>query len=371
MSRCRAAVSGPEMRFLLTNTWGQDGAIEHLAGHDVRHFNPMRFLDRKALAPYPTTDRIVSLYRDGESSMKMMLTQFQSAIREFGAEGLVVHQSLFPPEWLVEHAGGLVRVLGCFDDPQKAYISTLPSAWAYHGAYYCSPSYSSTRRFADALAMFGVKHSHWFPLSCTIPTSELVTAVKSSWSERLLKAVYVGKCYGAKVDKLAQIDRGIGGRLEIYGKDWPLAGLAGFLAPLSGRSFLPKWIRPIENHKRRSIYLTSLIGLNMHLGSCEETGNTRMYEVAMHGALLLADKGGCDAHAEIFAPDVEAVYYGSVEEAIAKCQYYFRHPEQAINIAQRGFERARRDYSPSKALVDLLNWAASIPPPSVTAPNES
>lgn len=369
MSRCRAAGWDAEMRFLLTNTWGQHGATERVAGHDVRHFNPMRFLDRKALAPYPTTDRIVSLHRHGDSSMKTMLAELQSAIREFGAEGLVVHQSLFPPEWLVEHTGGMVRVLGCFDDPQKTYSVTLPSVWAYHGAYHCSPSYSSTQRFADALAMFGVKHSHWFPLSCTTPTPELVAAVESSWSDRLPRAVYVGKCYGDKVDKLAEIARGIGGRLEIYGKDWPLAGLGGFVAPLRGRTFLPKWIRPIDNDRRRNVYLTSLIGLNTHLGDGEETGNMRMYEVPMHGTMLLADKAGCDAHADIFEPEVEAVYYGSVEEAIDKCQYYFRHPEQAIAIARSGLARAQRDYSPHKVLGELLGWVALIHPSEVIDTN--
>ena len=349
------------MRLMLVNTWAQHGMIERVATHVVRHFNPMRYLDRQILVPYPTADRIVAMYRRGDPSMKAMLAEFLVAVRDFGAEGLVAHQNFFPPEWLVEQCEGLVRVLGCFDDPQRSYCATLPVVWAFQGAYYCSPSYSATLRFADAMALFGVRHTHWFPLSCTTPTPDLVAAVESGWMGRQAQAVYIGKCYGDKVDKLARIDRGIGGRLKIYGAGWPLRGLAGFVAPLRGRTLLPKWVRPLDESTRRSVYLTSLIGLNTHLGTGAETGNMRMYEVPMHGAMLLADKAGCNAHEDIFKADVEAVYYGSVEEAIEKCRYYFQHPDQAIAIARRGFARARRDYTPEKVLGDLLNWVASLP----------
>ncbi|HEY4210720.1 MAG TPA: glycosyltransferase [Steroidobacteraceae bacterium] len=348
------------MRFMVVDTWAKHATVERIGAHEVRYFSPLRYLGREMLATYPTADHIVSLHRRGNAALQAMLAEFLRAGSDFGAEGMVAHLNFFPPEWLVEHCDGFVRALGCIDDPHKTYSATLPAVWAYHGAYYCSPSYSATKRFADALATFGVTHTHWFPLSFTRPTAELVSAVEASWSARRPHALYVGKCYGDKVDKLARLDRGIGRRLNIYGKDWPLAGLAGFLAPLRGRAFMPKWVRPVDEQQRRQLYLSSLIGFNTHWGTGEETGNMRMYEVPMHGAMLLADKAGCDAHADIFEPDVEAVYYGSVEEAIDKCRYYFRHPQEAIAIAQRGFARARRDYAPEKVLGELLDWAATL-----------
>ncbi len=292
--------------------------------------------------------------------MQSMLKAFLKTIHDFGAEGLAVHQNPFPPEWLVEHTDGLVRVLGCFDDPQKTYVATLPVLWAYHGAYFCSPSYSASLRFRDALAMFGVRHTHWFPLSMVTPTDDLVSAVQASWTTRIPKAVYIGKCYGDKVDKLALIDRGIGGRLCVYGRNWPLFGWGGWVAPLRGRKFFPKWVRPMDDAERRDAYLSSLIGLNMHLGEGAETGNMRMYEVPMHGAMLLSDSAGCNAHADIFEPNVEAVYYGSVEEAVDKAKYYLEHPEKAIAIARRGFKRARRDYHFGKVKLDFFNWVAGV-----------
>lgn len=348
------------MRFLLVDIWADHGQSGRFGDHDVYLFNPRRWLDAAACGTYLTAERIVHLHQSGDRSMHTMLRAFRTAIHDFGAEGLGVHQNPFPPEWLVEHTGGMVRVLGCFDDPQKTYVATLPVLWAYHGAYYCSPSYSASLRFSDALAMFGVRQSHWFPLSMVTPTKDLVRAVQASWSKRIPQAVYIGKCYGDKVDKLALIDRGIGGRLRVYGRGWPLGGLGGWVAPLRGRKFFPKWVRSQGDAERRSAYLSSLIGLNTHLGNGAETGNMRMYEVPMHGAMLLSDSAGCNAHADIFEPDVEAVYYGSVEEAIDKCLHFLGRPAQAEAIARRGFRRAVSQYNPRKVLSELLDWASSI-----------
>jgi Glycosyl transferases group 1 len=360
------------MRAIVVNRWARHDAIERVGRHEVRHFNPTKYLDEQILRPYLTAEKIVTAHRRGRGSMQSMLTAFSRVVSEFGAQALVAHQNFFPPEWLLEEAGDLVRVLGCFDDPQQTYSTTLPVVWAFHGAYYCSPSYSATRRFEQAMATFGVKHTHWFPLSFTIPSASLVAAVEASWAHRRPQAVYIGQCYGDKVDKLARIDRGIGGRLKVFGRGWPLGGLAGFVAPLRGRAFFPKWVRSLDEEQRRSAYLTSLIGLNTHLGTGEETGNMRMYEVPMHGAMLLADKAGCDAHEDIFTPNVEAVYYDGVEDAVEKCLYYLGRPQEAVAIARRGFERARRDYHPTKVLSELLDWAATLgnrtPTPVIAEP---
>ncbi len=349
------------MKFLFVDIWSKHGQHTEMSGHEIYYFNPKNYLNSAEYKQYLTTEFLMKLYQKSDPCLMSMLDESLNAIYKHNIDGIISHQSVFPPEWLVRNTPGLVRVLGCFDDPHKTYSVTLPSIWAYHGAYYCSPSYSNTLRFADFLAMVGVKHTHWFPLSYTLPTPELITAVESSWSNRIARAVYIGKCYGDKVDKLAQINRSISGQLMIFGKDWPMEGLAGFVAPLRGRQYFPRCVRPISEKDRRSVYLSSLIGLNMHMGTHEETGNMRMYEVPMHGAMLLSDRAGCDAHANIFKPDVEAVYYGCVNEAIEKCRFYFSHPEQAIEIARRGFERARRDYDPQKTLRNLLDWAASLP----------
>ncbi len=348
------------MNFLLVDIWANHKVKEKIGNHEVLYFNPKDYWTSREYREYLTADRIVSFYRGSDPCMMTMLDDCLKVICENKIEGIAAHQNPFPPEWLVSHTAGMIRILGCFDDPQKTYSQTLPVLWAYHGAYYCSPSYSRTMLFHEALNQFGMKNSHWFPLSYTDPTSDHIRAVEAMWANRNSHAVYIGKCYGNKVDKLAIFNGAVGGRLNIYGQGWPLGGLAGFVAPLKGRRFFPKWVRPITEEMKRNVYLSSLIGFNMHLGDYEETGNMRMYEVPMHGAMLLCDAAGCNAHEAIFEPDREAVYYRSIEEAIEKCLYYFKHPEQAIFIAQRGFQRAIRDYRPKKIMEDLLNWASSI-----------
>lgn len=346
------------MRFIIIDSQSKHGDVKSIDKHEVRFFNPLAFFP--GFKAYPTAERIVSMYQSNDSNLKEMLCQFGAMVRSFGAEGLLSHQNWFPPEWLVENFGSLTRALGCFDDPHKTYTATLPALWAYHGAYYCSPSYSRKKTFREMLEMFGAKNTHWFPLSCIEPSIDLVSAVEKSWDRRKVQVVYIGKCYGVKVDKLAQFNRGINGQLKVFGGNWPLSGLAGFVAPLHGRKFFPKWVRSISPMQRQNYYLESLIGLNMHQGDGEETGNMRMYETPMHGAMLLCDKAGLDSHADIFEPDLEAVYYDGIEDAIDKCRFFLSRPDKAMDIAKRGFARALRDYSPNKVLIELLNWVNSI-----------
>jgi hypothetical protein len=342
------------VRFIVVDSQCRHNTVNLFDRHQVRYFNPLVYMS--GAIGYPTTERIVSLHRSNDKNMEDMLSGFKAAVKSFDSEALLSHQNWFPPEWLVENTGPLARVLGCFDDPHKTYTATVPALWAYHGAYFCSPSYSRTKTFRAVLEMFGMKNTHWFPLSYTKPTADLVAAVEKSWGRRKAQVIYIGKCYGSKVDKLAQFNRGINGQLKIFGGNWPLAGLAGFVAPLRGRKFFPKWVRSISQIQRQKYYLESLIGLNMHQGDGEETGNMRMYEVPMHGAMLLCDKAGLDMHKDIFKPDIEAVYYDCTQGAIEKCLYYFKKPNDAIKIAQKGFEKAKTHFKPEKVMVDLLNW---------------
>lgn len=348
------------MKVVLVDIWCEDGATAALGPHEILYFNPARRLVGREFAGYLTADRTMTLYRASNPVLLAMLRDFRAAASGFGAEAMVVHQNPFPPEWLADHCADLTRVLGCFDDPHKTYSNTLPALWAFDGAYYCSPSYGRQTMFRDALERFGMPRTHWFALSQTVPTPQLVQAVEASWNGRAARALYVGMCYGDKVDKLARFNAGIGGRLSVHGKHWPLRGFGGFVAPLKGRRFFPKVVRPVSPAQRRDAYLHSLVGFNVHLSDGEETGNMRMYETPMHGAMLLCDRAGCDAHASIFEPDREAVYYADIEEAIDKCRFYFSHPAAALAIAQRGFRRAVADYDPRRVLLGLLDWTASL-----------
>ena len=86
----------------------------------------------------------------------------------------------------------------------------------------------------------------------------------------------------------------------------------------------------------------------------------RMYEAPAHGMMLLCDKAGLDAHAQIFEPDKEAVFYDSIEDAIEKIEYYLEHEEERIRIAQAGFARVHRDYDGELNLKNFLDWASGL-----------
>lgn len=125
----------------------------------------------------------------------------------------------------------------------------------------------------------------------------------------------------------------------------------------------PLWgrVRPVSAEERASLYYRTKIGINMHLSIIpRETGNMRMYEVPAHGMMLLCDKAGLNAHAQIFEPDTEAVFYDSIEDAIEKVEYYVEHEKERIRIAQAGFARAHRDYDGESNLKNFLDWAMSV-----------
>jgi hypothetical protein len=173
--------------------------------------------------------------------------------------------------------------------------------------------------------------------------------------------VYVGKCYGSKVDRIAVLHQRLGSRFVVHGKDWPVAGAAGFLAPIRGRRFFPRWVRPISDLERRQLYLKCKIGFNMHLGNRAETGNMRMYETTAHGLVLLCDASATGVHADIFEPNVEALFYNSIEEAIELVDRCFVDKKFARDIALAGFVRCRHHYAFSTVLDQLISWAGSLP----------
>jgi spore maturation protein CgeB len=79
--------------------------------------------------------------------------------------------------------------------------------------------------------------------------------------------------------------------------------------------------------------------------------------------MLLCDKAALNAHAQIFKPGVEAVFYDDLPDAIEKIEYYVAHPAERVAIARAGFERVRRDYGFERILKGLLDWAAGIQRP--------
>lgn len=90
-----------------------------------------------------------------------------------------------------------------------------------------------------------------------------------------------------------------------------------------------------------------------------------MYETPAHGMLMVCDKAAGDAHARIFEPETEVVYYEKISEAIDLIEYYLAHDEERTRIAQAGFERYWNDYEWESNLKKFLDWANEIRHPDI------
>lgn len=349
------------MRAMLFDIWAQHRSNRSFGDVDVTFINPRRYLAEREMQ---STDALVKSYLSRSPGMLEFLSEVKTLLRREKFDVMAAHQNPFPPEWLIQEGVGVTRVLGCFDDPHATYTRTLPAMVAYQGAYFCSPSFSHERLTKDVFLDFGIPYTHWFPLARDEFSSDHMRSIEENWSNRENLVVYVGKCYGDKVGRLALINSRFGRRFRLHGRGWPLGGLGGFVAPLRGRRFLPRVVRSLADQERRNLYLTSLIGFNLHLGNEAETGNMRMYETTSHGMLLLCDRGGCNAHEGIFEPGVEALYYESMDEAVSIIERCFSDREYAINIARRGYARAKTSYNYEKVISDLFSWAGTIPGPA-------
>jgi glycosyl transferase family 1 len=317
---------------------------------------------------------IDEIYREKDPSYMCFLRDF---VDKFKDADLVVLANYNPihPEVLYNDLRKPIKVQGFFDDPQSSYIRGIPYLWAFDGALYISPSYSDRLLTQHALEHWGCEHSYWLPNvppnaeatgQCDLwpllaPRAEALKQGDVFFRERDTDLIYVGLAYDSKIDRLAKLRKHFGSRFKIYGR-WRLGGYGGFVRWVKGKPPLWTRVRPVSYQERTQHYYRTKIGFNMHLSDTPmETGNMRMYEVPAHGAMLLCDKAGLNAHEQIFEAGKEAVFYDSIEDAIAKIDYYLRRDEERERIAQAGFARVHRDYDGETNLKKFLDWASGLP----------
>jgi hypothetical protein len=317
------------------------------------------------------------MYRDRYPPYMNFVADFVDKFERFD---LLIFATYNPvhPEVLHARLKGPIKILGFTDDPHSTYVRGIPYLWACDGAFYISPSYNHQLLFADAFRHWGFQPARWLPVPVLLPEwsstqdswwplaaprAEALRRGHDFFRRRDIDLIYIGKVYDSKVRRLARLKREFGNRLKVYGR-WKLHGYVGFLRWMRGGGRPAFWhrVRSLAPEEKGGIYDRARIGFNMHLSDIpSETGNARMYEVTAHGAMLLCDKAGLDAHKMIFEPDKEAVFYDSMEDAIDKIHYYLEHEEEREAIARAGFARVHRDYDCETHLKALLDWAAALP----------
>jgi spore maturation protein CgeB len=324
----------------------------------VDYINPYHFFTKgRVTHDFLSMKNLDELWRVKDSE----LMSFLNVVRKIcdDKDVLIANWAvLFPPEWIYKELQGLKKYFACMDDPHKAYERTINSLWAYDGAIYWTLDYDDLYSTEQMLRLWGAKKIYWWPASWTRYSPSLKDEVFKR-KQRLRGSVYVGAYYGEKLDRLAAFKKKFGNEFSVYG-NWPQNGFVGYLAPLKKRAFFPYQVKPINNAERSKVYLNTKIGFNMHLSlTPREFGNMRTFETTLHGMMLLSDKGCGEGYKKIFTPGEEAIFYDTLEEAVDLARYYLNNHSIRERVAEAGFDRAWRDYNPTKVFTDLLLWATS------------
>lgn len=310
---------------------------------------------RALLAGAAGVDR---LYRERNPNYMRMVGDFIDRFRDFDLI-VFLQYNFIHPEVLVRDLKRPIKVLGFGDDPLSTYVRGIPYLWAFDGAFFISPSYIDDLPFEEAIRRWGNQPSLWWPL-VTHPFERPDRTGEAFFRDRDVDVVYVGNPYGPKIDRLIQLKHHFGDRMRIHGR-WPFRGYQGLVRGLLGKPVYPHRVMSLTSEERTRLYWRTKIGFNMHFSDRpSETGNMRMYETPAHGMMMVCDKASANAHARIFNPGTEAIYYDSVENAIDLIEYYLSHDDERTQIAQAGYERFWQDYEWEVNLKKFLDWAASL-----------
>lgn len=296
------------------------------------------------------------LYRERNPGYMRMLGDFIDRFRDFDIIVMSTYNFIHP-EVLVRELRRPVKILGLVDDPLSTYLRGIPYLWAFDGAFFISPGYIDALPFEEAIRRWTNRPAVWWPLTAKFDFPKC--ADERFFRERDIDLVYIGNSSATKVERLIRLKRHFGRRIQVHGR-WPLKGYIGVVRGLLGKPVFPYRVRSISTEERRRLYWRSKIGFNMHVSDeASETGNMRMYEVPAHGMMMVCDKAASGAHAHIFEPGVEAIFYDTLDEAIELVEHYLRDDERRIRIARAGYERVIRDYRWEERFLQFLQWAST------------
>ncbi len=303
-------------------------------------------------------DGLDRLYRERDKDYMRMVGDFIDRFRDFD---LIVfkYYNFIHPEILIRDLKKPVKILGFEDDPISTYARGIPYLWAFDGAYFISPSYIDNLTFEEAVNRWTDAPVKWWPLvNADFQKPEYIDEI--FFRQRDIDMIYVGKPYGSKVNRLTHLKKHFGERMHVHGQ-WSLKGYAGLIRGLIGKPVFPYRVTPLSSSDRTAMYWRSKIGFNMHFSDMpSECGNMRTYETPAHGMMMVCDKASANAHANIFVPGKEAVYYDNIEHAIELIEYYLKNEDERVDIAKAGFDRYWSSYDFEKNLLNFLNWGISI-----------
>lgn len=105
------------------------------------------------------------------------------------------------------------------------------------------------------------------------------------------------------------------------------------------------------------VFKASKINLNITYKQIAAGMPLRVLDIMGAGGFLLSNYQ--EELAETFRPGVDCVIYESIEDAIAKAEYYLKHEEERLEIAHNGHEAAKR-FSYEKQLEQIFRIALGV-----------
>lgn len=91
------------------------------------------------------------------------------------------------------------------------------------------------------------------------------------------------------------------------------------------------------------IFYGSKINLNITLRSIKSGIPLRAFDIMGSGGFLLTNYQ--DDFFDFFEPDVDFVYYESMDNLLGKVDYYLSHERERQEIAENGYEKVRREHT--------------------------
>lgn len=231
------------------------------------------------------------------------------------------------PEWLSDFK--TFNVFICWDDPESSHDLSEPVAryfdYALTGNAACVPLYQS----------WGVRRCEFIPLGLHEGEYDPnLTAEMIRRGERHRDIVFFGECESPwRRERLARLRQAFPQAL-MHGRGWS----SGF----------------VGDEEKLKLYASARVGWNLH--NSVGPVNLRVFSLPANGLLQICDNK-CRL-GSLFRLGAEIVGFDTVDECIDLTHYYLTHEEERREIAARGFERVKADYTEDKVWQRMLSIIA-------------
>lgn len=109
---------------------------------------------------------------------------------------------------------------------------------------------------------------------------------------------------------------------------------------------------PVYDATYFEIFRNSKININILRSQNKGALNMRTFDIPASGGFMLHEMS--EEAAQIFRPNVEAVYFSSPEELADKCNYYLKHDGVREKITYQGYLKAKQEHSYHNRMQEVI-----------------